>query len=77
VVHKGHAWAESCLCGHSLLKFRDGPGEDTYNEYRDAAGKMLMAKGGYMAFIGNMKASLLSTWSHARADADICSDMRQ
>ena len=23
-----------------------------------------------MAFIGNMKASLPSTWSHARADAD-------
>ncbi|CAK0784339.1 hypothetical protein CVIRNUC_007543 [Coccomyxa viridis] len=46
----------------NLLKFRDGPGEDTYNEYRDAAGKMLMAKGGYMAFIGNMKAAGPKSW---------------
>lgn len=37
--------------GCSLLKFRDGD-ESTYDEYRDCAGKLVLAKGGHLAFLG-------------------------
>ena len=61
------------LC--SLLKFQ-GKGEngrETYDEYRDKAGKLVLAKGGHLAFLGDVKASCdfcgLLLEHTARADA--------
>ena len=45
------------LC--SLLKFQEKGenGRETYDEYRDEAGKLVLAKGGHLAFLGDVKAS--------------------
>ena len=43
----------NCWSGCSLLKFRDGD-ETTYDEYRDCAGKLVLAKGGSLAFLGKV-----------------------
>ena len=53
----------------SLLKFRDEKesAKETYDEYRDAAGKMVLAKGGKMAFLGQVKASCCSPHRCLRA----------
>ena len=49
-----------CRFWCSLLKFRDND-ETIYDEYRDCAGKLVLAKGGSLAFLGRVKASCDST----------------
>ena len=46
----------ACCSACSLLKFRDND-ETIYDEYRDCAGKLVLAKGGSLAFLGRVKAS--------------------
>lgn len=58
-----------CCSARSLLKFRDEKesAKATYDEYRDAAGKMVLANGGNMAFLGQIKASCCSPHRWLRA----------
>lgn len=58
-----------CCSGCSLLKFRDGD-ETTYDEYRDCAGKLVLAKGGSLAFLGRVKASFCraTAWPESTED---------